>query len=72
MACISISYALIWQHKDYNYYQWSKCGKLFNLRTGRQLKKCYNGGSLGYCIKGKFVTLNKLRKELIKINEKPF
>ena len=64
MDTISVSYTLKWQYKPLPYYQWSKCGKLFNTRTGRELKKVYNAGSVGYWIKGKFVTLSNLKRQI--------
>jgi hypothetical protein len=66
---ISVNYTLIWQHKEQTNYQWTKCGKLFNVKTGRQIKKVYNGGSIGYNIAGKFLTLTELRKQLVKIED---
>lgn len=74
MNTISITYTLKWQHKEYNHYKWSKCGKLFNMQTGRIIRKVVNGRSVGYWVKGKFVTLKRLRNQLEKIpkNNLPF
>ena len=69
MNTISKTYALKWQHKDYCNYKWSVCGKLFNCKTGFEIKKTFNNGSIGYWIKGKFITLNKLRNQLTKIED---
>lgn len=66
---ISINYTLKWQLKNKSNYKWSVCGKLFNCKTGRQIKKCYNGGSVGYWIDEKFITLSNLRKQLVKIED---
>ncbi len=48
--------------------------RLFNLRTGREIKKVLQGYSIGYYINGKFVTLNNLKSklELIKQYNCPF
>ena len=64
MSSISINYDLKWRYKYAHNYQWTSCGKLINVKTGRKLKKTVNGRSVGYWIKGKFLTLNKLRKDL--------
>ena len=67
---INVSYTLKWQHKDHNHYQWSECGRLFNTMTGRELKKVYKSGSVGYCIKGKFTKLDDLKKQIELIKPK--
>ncbi len=74
MNRISISYTLKWQCKFAHHYKWSKCGKLFNVKTGNQIKKTLNGGSIGYWIGCKFYTINKLRQqvELIQKETCPF
>lgn len=61
---ISNTYVLKWQLKDATNYKWSKCGKCFNTQTGREIKKILCGRSIGYCIKGKFKSINTLRKKL--------
>ena len=70
MNSVSVTYDLKWQYNKYTYYKWSKCGKLFNTRTGRQIKKVVNGRSVGYWIKSKFITLKNLKKDLELIPEK--
>ena len=70
MNSISITYNLKWQYKKLTYYKWTTCGKLINTQTGRKIKKTVNGRSIGYWIKGSFVTLNNLRKELELIPKK--
>jgi len=64
MTTISIIYDLKWRYIKLHYYQWTTCGKLINTRTGRKIKKTVNGRSIGYWIKGKFITLNNLRTQL--------
>ena len=51
-------------------YQWSKCKKCFNIKTGRQIKQVYNSGSVGYNIKGKFKSLYYLRSHLRPIQKR--
>lgn len=74
MNTISVSYDLKWRYKIHHHYQWTTCGKLYNMQTGRKIKKTVNGRSVGYWIKGKFITLNNLRKnlEIIKNEHTPF
>jgi len=74
MNSISVNYVLKWQCKFANHYKWSKCGKLFNCQTGKQIKKTLNGGSIGYWIASKFYTLNTLKSqvELIPKEQTPF
>ena len=71
---MSINYTLIWQFKNANHYKVTKCKKVFNTKTNRQLKQCYNGGSVGYWIDGKFIVKNNLNKniEKIQISHIPF
>ena len=69
MNTISINYSLIWQFKNDTFYKISKCKKVFNCRTGRKLKQCYNGGSIGYWIAGKFIVKSKLNENIEKIKE---
>ena len=49
-------------------------GDVYNLKTGRKLKRCLVGLTKGYCINGKFTSLAKLRQKLKKIEkiELPF
>lgn len=64
MKTVSVTYRLKWRLKSDSKYQWSECGKLFNVNTGLIKKKVVNGSSIGYWIGRKFVTLDNLRKEI--------
>lgn len=66
---ISKTYALKWQIKDHHNYVVSPCGKVFNSKTRKLLKRVCVGGSVGYCIEGKFHTLKTLGTMLEKITE---
>lgn len=77
MNRISVSYPLIYQFKQSPNYKVTKCLKVFNCKTGRQLKKCYKDGSLGYWLftnKGKvFAKIgDKKLLELIPRTQTPF
>lgn len=64
MITVSNIYVLKWQLKDAINYKWSECGRCFNELTGKEIKKILNGRSVGYCIKGKFQSVNTLRSQL--------
>ena len=64
MNTISVTYRLKWRLKTDHKYQWSECGKLFNVSRGRLKRKVLNGGSIGYWIGTKFYTLAQLRQQL--------
>lgn len=67
MILITVDYTLIW-YLDFNKnYGWTNCGKCFNIKRGKELKQVMQGGSIGYNIAGKFYTLSKLKKHLVKI-----
>jgi len=67
MDTISITYTLIWQFKRFPNYKVTKCKKVFNCKTNRQLKSSLNGGSIGFWISKEFIVKSKLNKELEKI-----
>lgn len=69
---ISKHYDLKWQVKFATHYQFSSCKKLFNIQTKREIKKVINGGSIGYCINGKFYSLTFLRNYIEKIPKKEY
>lgn len=66
---ISNSYVLTHQLKTATNYKWTKEGRCFNTKTGREIKKVLCGRSIGYCIKGKFQSANTLRSQLELISE---
>jgi hypothetical protein len=72
MNTLSVNYDLKWRHKAHNQYQWTKCGKCFNLQTGRKIKKTVNGRSVGYWIAGNFYTITTLKKQIEKIPVKEY
>lgn len=63
----SNKYVLIWQLKEATNYKFTKDGICFNTLTDKQIKKVLVNRSIGYCINGKFKSLNTLRKQLEKI-----
>lgn len=64
---ISTTYVLKWQLKDNENYKFTDEGICINTKTGNLIKKIINGRSKGYCINGKFRSINTLRKNLEKI-----
>ena len=65
----TITYNFIWQLDSAENYKFTKCKKLFNTKTMREIKKTVNGYSVGFWISKKFYTLENLRKRLIKIEK---
>ena len=63
---IEIKIKIKWVIKDKPWYAFGEDRHLYNLRTNRRLKQCYNAGSIGYWFGKKFVTLKALKKDLIK------
>ena len=74
MNTISVNYTLVWQIKTATHYQFTKDGRCFNVKTGRELQKKYQSGAIGYNISGRFTPFKKLRENLEKIPilETPF
>jgi hypothetical protein len=74
MNSISVNYTLKFELSTSTNYQWTSCGKCFNVKTGRQIKQVYNNGSIGYSINGRFKSLKYLRPLLvrIKVTNHPF
>jgi hypothetical protein len=64
MKTISKSYKVKWQLAFNNNYVWTECGKLFNFKTKRELKKTLKGSKIGYWIGSKFYKIEKLKKEI--------
>ena len=52
--------------KGHDYYGFGTDKNLYNLRTGRKLKQCYNSGSIGYWFSKKFISLTALKKLIYK------
>jgi hypothetical protein len=70
MNTITITYTLYWQLKSYPEYQFTKCKKCFNIKTGKKIKQVSQSNCIGYNIRGKFKSLHSLRNEIIKIKQK--
>lgn len=61
---VSKTYSLKWFISGAEHYKVSPCGKVFNCQRGKEIRRVVNGGSVGYCISGKFISLPHLRKRL--------
>lgn len=72
MNRISETYTLKYYLDFASEYKWTKCGKCFNVKTGRRLKQSYVSGSIGYFIHSKFKSLTYIRKHLVRIKEKSY
>jgi len=69
MSNISVNYTCVYELKFAPEYKWTKCGKCFNIKRGKELKQVYNSGCVGYNIRSKFYSLTYLRTELTKIRK---
>ena len=68
MNYVSTINALVFQLNFAQNYQWTKDGKCFNIKTGRQIKQSYNSRCIGYNINGKFYSAKYLRTKVVKID----
>jgi hypothetical protein len=73
---IQVNFTAKWQLKNNPDYVWTVCKRLVNLRTGRIIKKTFNGKGCkqGYWIGKKFIKIEELKNliELIPKKELPF
>ncbi len=71
MQTITVTYKAKWRIKNKHNYAWTLCGKLFNTRNNREIKKTVKGLTPGYWIGRDFISLADLREqiELIPKNE---
>lgn len=56
-----------WQIVGKNHYKITKQGKVFNAKTGREIKRTVVGYTIGYWIGRKFYSLSALNKMAEKI-----
>jgi hypothetical protein len=67
MKCtISNTYSLVWVYKNDPKYQFTSDGICINVQSGRIIRKVIVGGSKGFCLNGKFISISKLKTEIIK------
>jgi|688.fasta_scaffold1851605_2 hypothetical protein len=73
MISITINYSEKWQIKGMSEYKFAK-KKLFNTKTGKEIKKCLKGYTIGYNLRGKFYSMSsiKLMVERVKKTDCPF
>lgn len=74
MQTFTITYTVKYELSTHPEYVWNEFYECFNLKTGRIIKQTYKNGMIGYCIKGKFMSLKKLRTLLRKpiVSDCPF
>tara|TARA_R110000744_G_scaffold304316_1_gene412847 strand:+ start:46 stop:270 length:225 start_codon:yes stop_codon:yes gene_type:complete len=66
MNYISISYAVLYELDFATEYKFTKTKECFNGKTGRKIKQVYKNRCIGYNIRGKFYSLTRLKKHLVK------
>jgi len=64
---ITTTYVLKWELKTNSDYKFGDNGLCINTKTENVIRMILNGRSKGYCIGGKFRSLNTLRKQLVEI-----
>lgn len=69
MYTITVTYTLKYELDFAPEYKWTKCNKLFNTKTGREIKQTTSKGSIGYCIRKKFYSLTRLRQSLVRVKK---
>jgi hypothetical protein len=68
MQRISITYTCKWRVKFATHYLFTRCKKLINSRTGKEIKKVSKGSCIGYVIESKFISLTALKLYQLNIN----
>lgn len=63
---ITLTFKIQWRITGHDDYAIVDHNLLVNVKRGRIVKQVMNGGSIGYCLNGKFYTLSKLRPLLVK------
>jgi len=66
MKSITKHIEIKWSIKGFDAYGFGTDKKLYNLKTGRELKQSMNCCSIGYWFNKKFITLKKLKPLLYK------
>ncbi len=57
------------QIRGFENYAFGSDKNLYNLKTGRKIKKCLKGYTRGFNLNGKFITQNKLKPLLKKVEK---
>ena len=56
------NYDLKWEFVNYPHYKITTCRKIINIKSNNIIKRCVNGGSIGYWIKGNWVNEKNINK----------
>lgn len=63
---VSINYTIKYELDFAPNYKWLNNNQCYNAKTGRLIRQTLVGGSIGYVINGKFMSLKKLKTHLVK------
>ena len=66
MNTVSINYTYIYELNFATEYVFTKCKKCINVKRNKEVRQVMVGGSIGYNIRGKFYSLTRLKKHLVK------
>jgi len=72
MELITVKYQIKWRLTINHNYGVSKCGKMFNIKKGKEIKKTVKGLTPGYWIGRDFIPLEKLRSQIELIPKKQY
>lgn len=64
---VSTTYAVKWQICTAPEYKFTEDGKCVNSKTGNVIRMILRNRNKGFCIKGKFISLNQIRPLLERI-----
>ena len=68
MICISSNYDSKWQIVGMPEYQFAK-KRLFNVKRGKEVKRVLKGYTIGYNLRGKFYSINSIKKMVEKVTK---
>jgi hypothetical protein len=66
MSIITLTFNITWLIEGYDDYVFIENKILVNQKRGTIIRQVINGGSIGYCLNGKFISLTKLKPLLKK------
>ena len=66
MNSVSVTYTYVYELDFAPEYVFTKCKKCINSKRNKELKQVLKNACIGYNIRGKFYSLTKVRKHLVK------
>jgi hypothetical protein len=69
---ITVNYIAKWQLTTAPEYIYTSCQKCYNLKSGKFIKEVLKGSTIGYIIRGKFRSIEQIKKDLEPIPKEYF